>query len=282
LELWPRDNFLSIVKNLCGLFINVYDSTLSFIHQTAREFLIHPERQDKWKGRLNMSKSHSTISRLCLDYLLLPDIGISVEDNPVNDKQHPFLLYAVAHWPLHYVSQEAAVADQSRKDARMLCNLAGHQESIWALIYLKLRYLRSKDWADLALASYLGLQLVVEDILHEEKTDVNVKGGDYGTALQAASAEGHKEVVEMLLAKGADVNVEGGFYGTALQAASRGGYKDVVEMLLAKGADVNVNVEGGEYGTALQAASAEGHKEVVEMLLAKGADVNVNVEGGFS
>ncbi|KAB5513490.1 hypothetical protein GE09DRAFT_1046665, partial [Coniochaeta sp. 2T2.1] len=40
-ELWPRDNFRSIVKNLCGLFISVYDSKLSFIHQTAREFLIN-------------------------------------------------------------------------------------------------------------------------------------------------------------------------------------------------------------------------------------------------
>jgi hypothetical protein len=43
--LWPRDNFASVVKNLCGLFINIYDSKLSFIHQTAREFLTYPKRQ---------------------------------------------------------------------------------------------------------------------------------------------------------------------------------------------------------------------------------------------
>jgi ankyrin repeat protein len=96
------------------------------------------------------------------------------------------------------------------------------------------------------------------------------------TALQAASAEGRKEVVEMLMANGADVNVKGGEYGTALQAASAEGHKEVVELLLGKGADVNA--EGGRDGTALQAASARGHKEVVEILMANGADVNASKE----
>ena len=36
-------------------------------------------------------------------------------------------------------------------------------------------------------------------------------GGDYGTALQAAAARGHKDNVEDLLRSGADVNLTGGF-----------------------------------------------------------------------
>ena len=43
--------------------------------------------------------------------------------------------------------------------------------------------------------------------------------------------------------KGADVNASAGRYGTALQAASHRGYKDIVELLVAHGADVNV--QGG-------------------------------------
>jgi ankyrin repeat protein len=36
----------------------------------------------------------------------------------------------------------------------------------------------------------------------------------------------------MLLDQGADVNAQGIFYGSALQAASYGGHKDVVQILL--------------------------------------------------
>lgn len=200
-ELWPRDNkFGSIIKNLCGLFVNVYDSKLYFIHQTAREFLTHSERRGTWEGRLNTSKSSSTMSRLCLQFLLIPGIDTPAENNPAMDKEHPFLSYAATYWPLHYVSQEVAVADQSRKDARMLCNVAGHQARIWAPVYF--RYLDWRGWTDSALASYLGLARVVGDILDMEGTDVNIQSGVCGTALQAASARGHRDIVQVLLDKG--------------------------------------------------------------------------------
>ena len=41
----------------------------------------------------------------------------------------------------------------------------------------------------------------------------------------------------MLLDKGAEVNAQGGDYGNALQAASAGGYEQVVMMLHAAGAN---------------------------------------------
>ena len=61
----------------------------------------------------------------------------------------------------------------------------------------------------------------------------------------------------MLLDKGVDVNAQDELYGNALQAASYEGHGQVVKMLLDKGADVNT--QGGEYGNALQAASRQGH-----------------------
>ncbi|KAI3317871.1 hypothetical protein HD806DRAFT_355125 [Xylariaceae sp. AK1471] len=276
-DLWPKDDFKSIVQNLCGLFINVYDSKLSFIHQTAREFLTYSERRGKWEGRLNMSKSHSTISLVCLHYLLLPDLR-SVQESP-DDQERLFRPYAAVHWPLHYCSQEDVFADQSRKDARMLCNVAGKLVRVWAYEHSDFARLKTDHWTDLALASHLGLKLVVEDILAEEKTDINVQGKRRGTALRVASLQGHKEVVQMLLDKDADVNIQGSHYGTALQAASAEGHKEVVQMLLDRDADVNI--QSSYYGTALRAASAEGHKEIVQILLDKDADVNTQSGGHY-
>jgi ankyrin repeat protein len=108
-----------------------------------------------------------------------------------------------------------------------------------------------------------------------EDAALNAGGGLYGTALQAASREGHEKVVQMLLAEGAHVNARVGHFGNALYAASQGGHEKVVQMLLAAGAEVNA--QGGHFGNALQAASRGGHETVVQMLLAEGADVNARV-----
>ena len=49
------------------------------------------------------------------------------------------------------------------------------------------------------------------------------------------------------LAAGTDVNVKGGFAdGTPLHYASANGHKGIVELLIAKGANVNANDEDGE------------------------------------
>ena len=75
------------------------------------------------------------------------------------------------------------------------------------------------------------------------------------------------KTVQLLLSKGSDVNMQGGHYGNALQAASAGGYLHIVELLLSHGADVKA--KGGYHGTAIQAAKSSGHKEVVKVLRSK-------------
>jgi ankyrin repeat protein len=118
--------------------------------------------------------------------------------------------------------------------------MAGPQAKLWTTGYFQQRDIKVAGWTDLALASYLGLTFVVDDILTQEVVDVNTQGGDFGNALQAASLQGHEKVVELLLGKGADVNVQGGSYGNALYAASLQGHKKVVELLLGKGPCCNI------------------------------------------
>lgn len=46
-EMWPDNHFRTTVNSLCGLFISAYDSKLSFIRQTAREFLTNPRSKPR-------------------------------------------------------------------------------------------------------------------------------------------------------------------------------------------------------------------------------------------
>lgn len=66
--------------------IEVYDNTLSFIHLTAREFLSTDfnakekevplsNEQREWHGILTSHNGRNTLSRVCVDYLLLPEFA---------------------------------------------------------------------------------------------------------------------------------------------------------------------------------------------------------------
>jgi ankyrin repeat protein len=118
--------------------------------------------------------------------------------------------------------------------------------------------------------------LKVVQLLVENGAKVNVRGGYYGTALQAAAYEGNAEVVRYLVMNGANVNTEGGRYGTALQAAARCGHEVIIKVLIQTGA--KVNAKGGRFGTALQAASRYGHTSVAECLIDADANVDLGVD----
>lgn len=80
------------------------------------------------------------------------------------------------------------------------------------------------------------------------------------------------DILEILLEAGADPNIRGGIYGTALQAACFLQDGDaVVEILLENGARTDVR---GFSGYPLHVACAFGSLRMVEMLIKAGADVN--------
>ena len=134
-------------------------------------------------------------------------------------------------------------------------------------------------------------------------TDVNEEVLGEVVPLHTAARYGHKEIAELLIAKGAEVNAKddegetpldlawltrqtetadllrkhGGKYGTIYTAVG-GGDIEAVKEFLAAGVDVNAKDEVG--WTPLHIAAIRGNKEIAELLIAEGADVNV--KGGGS
>ena len=84
-----------------------------------------------------------------------------------------------------------------------------------------------------------GSNLEILKILLAAGADPNLRGGDYGTALQMACARNYEEVVSTLLKNGARTDVYGGYLGSSLNAACSFGSVRTVEYLIKAGVDVN-------------------------------------------
>ena len=102
-------------------------------------------------------------------------------------------------------------------------------------------------------------------------------------SIHDAALLGHIEAVKQHLAAGTDVNAVGGLRkGTPLHSAAGEGYgeghKEIVQLLIANGADVNAKADDG--CTPLHDAAWSGYKEIVELLITAGADVNAGDKNG--
>jgi hypothetical protein len=106
-------------------------------------------------------------------------------------------------------------------------------------------------------------------LVEEAGENVNAPCRTYGSAIQAAAAEGKLEIVEYLLEQDADVNARGGQYMHPLIAATVRGREDVARALIKAGADVLA--DGGQYVSPLYQAVDFTDPELTFMLLEKGA-----------
>ena len=85
---------------------------------------------------------------------------------------------------------------------------------------------------------------------------INIQNNVGVTALIFASANGHHQVIELLLSKDPDINYQNNDGWTALMLACCNGYHQVVELLLSKNPDIDIQNNGW---TPLMFVSRYGH-----------------------
>ena len=127
------------------------------------------------------------------------------------------------------------------------------------------------------LASANGHHQVVELLLSKDP-DINIQNNDGVTALIFASDNGHHQVVQLLLSKDPDINIQNNDGWPALMGACLTGHHQVVEQLLSK--DPDTNIQNNDGWTALMFGSRYGHHQVVILLLSKYPDINIQDNNG--
>ncbi len=163
-------------------------------------------------------------------------------------------------------------------------NDAGLSAALLACYYSRL------DMVEALLAHHPGLDIFEAAALGQKERAVELLASQPGlassyapdgfTPLGLAAFFGHREVVELLLARGADVNaVSRNATGyTALTGAVAKGNVAIVAALLAAGA--NTNHRYGPGYSPLHEAAAKGDSPLVKLLLDHGADPNARMEDG--
>ncbi|CAH1397503.1 unnamed protein product [Nezara viridula] len=124
-------------------------------------------------------------------------------------------------------------------------------------------------------AAWNGMDTMVKTLI-ELGANLKSRVGQLGlTAVHAAAARGHAQVVELLLREGADPDIKDRNHATPLHWASS---LEVAKVLLNNGAYVdtrNINRE-----TPLHKASSLGRADVVRELLQRGADIDAKTIDG--
>ncbi|KAJ5933712.1 hypothetical protein N7454_006041 [Penicillium verhagenii] len=262
---------------------------LQLAHFTVQQYLESDQIQkalsqedlefaSKFQTGLMRATAKGILARTCLAYLSQLDGSMTINEIQT---EFPLARYSAQYWIDHAkYSESAEIVRES------IVEFFLHQTqayAAWGKLFDPDQPWKGPLWwpekemaTPLYYACLAGLKHTVS-LLLENGAAIDVQGGTYNNALQAASSIGDTVIVQQLLDHGANANIQGGLYGNALQAASIRGHKVIVQQLLAGGS--NVNLKGGLYSDALYAASSEGHLEIVHLLLDKGA--HVNAQGGL-
>jgi ankyrin repeat domain-containing protein 50 len=299
-DLENEGSFRVTVKELCGLFVNVRDSKIYLIHQTAKEFLVwngstHPcgpiiDASPIWRHLLKPEESNLVLSRICKAYLMLDvfekqPLETSWEGKwygvrGVNSyvKAHPFLDYSAKYWSAHLGNANSTTVVM--EISPLLCTPGSKRLLTWFQVYWALVNSVApcpRLYSDLMIASHIGLVEFVGSILEVRLQHHEDKSEDLFLALWCAAGRGHLKVVERLLAEISSQQAKSIGMWKALHMAVLKGHEPVVHLLLGKGLnlgnghDLLARRDGG--WTSLHRAARNGHKSIVNLLIENGADL---------
>ncbi|KAF4338216.1 ankyrin repeat-containing protein [Fusarium beomiforme] len=252
---------------------------VQFIHQSVKDFFVEKglsALEENAKTDLVVGIAHHRLSRTCIRYLAMEEIGRSASHEPDRLRsKFPFLHYATTSWVAHTKQSDARSVPQED----LLEYFAGALNTLmerWICIYGILeKYSNScpPEGASLVhVISMYGVAGVLWAILERaDQVGINIDGKDSSgrTALLWAAEHGHEAVVQLLLDWDAYIEAADHDGWTPLLRAAEKGHEAVVQLLLAWDAYIETADKWGQ--TPLLRAAENGHEAIVRLLLDRGA-----------
>src|SRR6266702_283074 len=280
---WRWEDHEKTVLSICSSLVTVvpagYGSrVVQFSHFSVKEFLMSDRlamsTRDISQYHIVLEDANTVLSQASLGVLLRDPVDQNIADSV------SLALYAGRNRVTH--AQAEKVAPHIRDGMRHLFDPNKPYFSAWGQLYdvdcgfapEELQNKRQPQAAPLYYAALCGFNEIVTVLAAETPQYASAIGGGGGTALHAASLQGHVQVVRSLLQCGVDVDIRGQWDQTPLHFASQWGHVSVnaVQYLLDNGADVNA--QDKDHTTPISLAVMYGHLDAVKVLLDHHADVN--------
>jgi ankyrin repeat protein len=289
---WQSDDAQEAVLSTCSsliFFVNVDGSpVVQFSHFSVKEFLtsdrLAKSMQDLSRFHVVPYSAHTILAQACLSVLL--HISDKVDKDSI--KKFPFAQYAAQHWVDHGRFENVSSKIQDAMERFFDENEPSFATWIWIYdIDYPFRQHMFEDRPSRPEASAIyyatlcGFRNLVEHLITNRRGDINARGGQHGSAVNAAIVKRHVEITVLLLGQGADVNIMDAFGCSPLYLASENGRRDDVELLLKHHADVHL-VSGPRSMTALRKAALVGEVEISQALLHHGAAVDAPCDQGWT
>lgn len=273
------------VVGYCGSLVTVSDDQkVSLAHFTVKEFLVSTRIKETLSVYyVGEEEVHAELAQVCLTYLGYRDFDRSpftiTEDITAFLAEFNFLEYASKSWAIHAHQVSTSESDIHDAIERLFRSSSERRQNydLWLQIYHFRRRHNNLSNAlpthssPLYYAAVFGLPKIVESLL-DEGADPMIADDQVNNPLSASAAEGHSDVVEILLNRCCEGEPKEKL-GRYLYLAASKGHAEVTASLLVWG--VPIESKSGKHGTALQVAALEGHPEVISVLLKRGANFKV-------
>ena len=262
------------VQILCGPLVKIVDERVYLVHWTAKQYLLSVElidsRNTPWRP-LNIPECSAALALGCIRYLALHAPALEGLLAPSALEEYPLLSHASKYWSLYVRKSDQSQQRRFIDNALSLLNLQYTRSKIWFSHYWRAArpwQPRPQTWTTLMMASFLGLEAIVDHLLQQPlEIQCERQGRDGRTAMDLAAEAGHAGVLNSLLRSGIFNSDHSGDFGhTALHDAAAHGHTAIVEALVEARADVHAKTAHSE--TALHLAAHYGHTSTVKSLLA--------------
>ena len=267
------------LKNLCGSLIEFREdtegpspgsTTVRLVHASVHDYLVGKLPLPSFVGSIPESclstAQHAQLAAHCIRFLDCDEAWVSDAETP-----RSFTKYAAESWFRHLQDSGNHFRPITTLVNNFLRRGNPHFDK-WRVVYEQRRESSvRKRGTSFYYACLFGLVPAMEFLRDsEDHLDLNVRGGEYCTPLQAVCSTRNKEAFDRLIQWQADITIRGGRFGNAFNAAAYHNNIDMMKGLIARGSPSHML--STEMHGALTTAAGQGHQDIVEFLLNQGAN----------